>query len=67
MKALLDLMRRHKAGSGEGIYAVCSSHPVVIEAALRESQRHDQWLLIEATSNPVQQLWIGTSPLHQMV
>ena len=64
MKALLDLLRRHKAGSGEGIYAVCSSHPLVIEAALRESQRHDQWLLIEATSNQVNQFggYSGMTP-----
>jgi D-tagatose-1,6-bisphosphate aldolase subunit GatZ/KbaZ len=55
MKALRQLLQRHKAGSGEGIYAVCSSHPLVIEAALREAQRRGQCLLIEATSNQVNQ------------
>ena len=38
MKALLDLLQDHKAGHGVGIYSVCSSHPIVIEAALREAQ-----------------------------
>jgi D-tagatose-1,6-bisphosphate aldolase subunit GatZ/KbaZ len=55
MKALLQLLQRHKAGSGEGIYSVCSSHPLVIEAALREADRRGQWVLVEATSNQVNQ------------
>ena len=39
MKALLELIARHKAGSAVGIYSVCSAHPLVIEAALREALR----------------------------
>ena len=64
MKALLQLLQRHKAGSGEGIYSVCSSHPLVIEAALREADRGGQWVLVEATSNQVNQFggYSGMTP-----
>jgi D-tagatose-1,6-bisphosphate aldolase subunit GatZ/KbaZ len=55
MKAMLDLVRRHKAGDPVGIYSVCSAHPVVIEATLREAQAGEQTVLIEATSNQVNQ------------
>jgi D-tagatose-1,6-bisphosphate aldolase subunit GatZ/KbaZ len=55
MKALLQLLRAHKAGSGSGICSVCSSHPLVIEAALREAGRDGHYVLIEATSNQVNQ------------
>jgi D-tagatose-1,6-bisphosphate aldolase subunit GatZ/KbaZ len=53
VKALLDLVRRHKAGRSEGLHSVCSGHPVVIEAALAEGQRRSMPVLIEATSNQV--------------
>jgi D-tagatose-1,6-bisphosphate aldolase subunit GatZ/KbaZ len=64
MKALLQLLQRHKAGSREGIYSVCSSHPLVIEAALREADRGGQWVLVEATSNQVNQFggYSGMTP-----
>jgi D-tagatose-1,6-bisphosphate aldolase subunit GatZ/KbaZ len=64
MKALLELLRDHKAGTGSGIYSVCSSHPVVVEAALREAGRSGQHALIEATSNQVNQFggYTGMTP-----
>jgi len=55
MKAMIDLVRRHKAGDPVGVYSVCSAHPVVIEAALREAQVGEETVLIEATSNQVNQ------------
>jgi D-tagatose-1,6-bisphosphate aldolase subunit GatZ/KbaZ len=55
MRALLELLRQHKAGNGSGLYSVCSSHPLVVEAALREARRNDEYALIEATSNQVNQ------------
>ena len=55
MKPLLDIIARHKAGESRGIYSVCSAHPLVIEAALRRAQRHSSPVLIEATSNQVNQ------------
>jgi len=64
MKALQELLRGHKAGSAGGIYSVCSSHPMVIEAALRVAARHEHWLLLEATSNQVNQFggYSGMTP-----
>jgi D-tagatose-1,6-bisphosphate aldolase subunit GatZ/KbaZ len=65
MKALLDLLAAHKNGSGSGIYSVCSSHPLVLEAALREAYRTRQYALIEATSNQVNQFggYSGMTPV----
>ncbi len=55
MKALLDIMARHKAGKGVGIYSVCCAHPLIIEAALRFAKAQGSPALIEATSNQVNQ------------
>jgi D-tagatose-1,6-bisphosphate aldolase subunit GatZ/KbaZ len=55
MNAMLDLVRRHKSGVPEGIYSVCSAHPLVLEAALRLARRTGGVALIEATSNQVNQ------------
>ena len=55
MKTLLDIIARHKAGDSRGIYSVCSAHPLVIEAAMRRAQRQSSSVLIEATSNQVNQ------------
>ena len=55
MKALLDLVRRHKTGSASGLTSVCSAHPLVIEATLRSAVQNGGIALIEATSNQVNQ------------
>lgn len=55
MKALLELIARHKAGEAVGLYSVCSAHPLVLEAALRVAGRESRYALIEATSNQVNQ------------
>ena len=55
MKALLEIVVRHKAGAAVGVYSVCSAQPLVIEAALRYAQRTGGVALIEATSNQVNQ------------
>lgn len=55
MKLLLDLVRRHKAGERVGIHSVCSAHPVAVRAALREGLDGGHPVLIEATSNQVNQ------------
>jgi D-tagatose-1,6-bisphosphate aldolase subunit GatZ/KbaZ len=55
MEYLLNLVRRHKAGEPVGIHAVCSAHPLVIEAAMEVALERGQPLLIEATSNQVNQ------------
>lgn len=55
MRYLLNLVRRHKAGEATGIYSVCSAHPLVIEAAMEVALAAGQPVLIEATSNQVNQ------------
>jgi D-tagatose-1,6-bisphosphate aldolase subunit GatZ/KbaZ len=55
MKAILDLVRRHKSGAPVGIYSVCSAHPLVLEASLRMAGHTGSLALVEATSNQVNQ------------
>jgi D-tagatose-1,6-bisphosphate aldolase subunit GatZ/KbaZ len=64
MKALQDLLRAHKDGSAAGIFSVCSAHAWVIEAALRTAEQFNQHVLIESTSNQVNQFggYSGMTP-----
>jgi len=55
VKALLDLVRRHRHGEAAGIYSVCSAHPLALRAALEHARAVDGYALIEATSNQVNQ------------
>jgi len=55
MKALLELVRRHRGGEAIGIYSVCSAHPLALRAALEHARATDNYALIEATSNQVNQ------------
>ena len=58
------MVRQHKAGKTNGIYAVCSAHPLVLEAAIRYASANQTPLLIEATSNQVDQFggYTGMTP-----
>lgn len=64
MKSIVDLVNAHKKDNTAGIYAVCSAHPIVLEAALRYSLTTGRTLLIEATSNQVDQFggYTGMTP-----
>lgn len=56
MKALLDLIARHRKGQSIGITSICCAHPIVIEASLRHALKHgDALVLFEATCNQVNQ------------
>lgn len=51
-----QIVERHKRGERVGVTSVCSAHPLVIEATLRHAlRRHSPVVLIEATSNQVNQ------------
>jgi D-tagatose-1,6-bisphosphate aldolase subunit GatZ/KbaZ len=52
---LWNTIRDHKAGQAVGIYSVCSAHPTVLEASLRQAMADGSYVLIEATSNQVDQ------------
>ncbi|MDN8601960.1 tagatose-bisphosphate aldolase subunit KbaZ [Citrobacter sp. S2-9] len=64
MKHLTEMVEQHKRGKTNGIYAVCSAHPLVLEAALRYAHQHQTPLLVEATSNQVDQFggYTGMTP-----
>ena len=55
MQRVLQLIRRHKSGEAVGIYSVCSAHPRVLESALLLAKARHSAVLIEATSNQVNQ------------
>jgi D-tagatose-1,6-bisphosphate aldolase subunit GatZ/KbaZ len=55
VKALLNLVRRHRAGEAVGICSVCSAQPLVLKAAIEEARASGGYALIEATSNQVNQ------------
>ncbi|MEX0631275.1 class II D-tagatose-bisphosphate aldolase, non-catalytic subunit [Serratia ureilytica] len=38
MQQLLQLVEQHKAGMPVGIFSVCSAHPGVLRAALRQAK-----------------------------
>ena len=52
---LRELAARRRAGKKGGIYSVCSAHPLVIEAAMHQALEDGTALLVEATSNQVDQ------------
>ncbi|APF18436.1 D-tagatose-bisphosphate aldolase class II accessory protein AgaZ [Caldithrix abyssi DSM 13497] len=52
---LNKLIERHKKGTPVGIYSVCSANPFVLKAAMLQAQKDQSLLLIEATSNQVDQ------------
>jgi D-tagatose-1,6-bisphosphate aldolase subunit GatZ/KbaZ len=56
MKALLDIIARHRQGQALGLTSICCAHPIVIEASLRHALQHgDELVLFEATCNQVNQ------------
>jgi D-tagatose-1,6-bisphosphate aldolase subunit GatZ/KbaZ len=61
---LLDTVEKHRAGEAVGVYSVCSAHPLVIEASVLQVLGNDGYLLVEATSNQVDQFggYTGMKP-----
>ena len=53
--ALARVIAESRAGRPVAIPSVCSAHPEVLAATLRLAQSLDRWVLIEATSNQVNQ------------
>jgi D-tagatose-1,6-bisphosphate aldolase subunit GatZ/KbaZ len=52
---LCNLLRENRAGKRTGIYSVCSASRLVLEAAFAQAAHDGSPLLIEATSNQVNQ------------
>ena len=53
--AFEDVLARHLEGQGVGITSVCSANPLVIRAACEQAAADGAGVLIEATSNQVDQ------------
>lgn len=64
MPPLQTLIDVHRQGAPVGLYSVCCSHSQVLRAAMDVARRHDTLLLIEATSNQVDQFggYTGMTP-----
>jgi len=64
MSPLQSLLADHRAGHNVGLYSVCCSHEQVLRAALQVAARRGTVLLIEATSNQVDQFggYTGMTP-----
>jgi D-tagatose-1,6-bisphosphate aldolase subunit GatZ/KbaZ len=50
-----ELVLMNKKGRGTGIYSVCSAHEAVLKASLMQAQEDNSIVLIESTSNQVNQ------------
>lgn len=62
---LRNILRDNRDGKKAGIYSVCSAHPLVLEASMRQAKEDGSVLLIEATSNQVDQFggYTGMTPV----
>ena len=61
---LLATIRSHKLRIAAGVTSVCSAHPLVLRAAVEQAAADGGWVLVEATSNQVDQFgrYTGMSP-----
>jgi len=63
-KYLRDVVRRNRQGKTAGTYAVCSAHPAVLDASIRQSLADGMVLHVESTSSQVNQFggYTGSTP-----
>ena len=63
---LREIVAANRSGQPVGLYSVCSAHPRVIRAAMRRALDDESVLLIESTSNQVNQFggYTGLSPVQ---
>jgi D-tagatose-1,6-bisphosphate aldolase subunit GatZ/KbaZ len=56
MRSPLDeVVARHKRGTPVGVTSICSAHPLVLRAAMAQARESGDLVLVEATSNQVDQ------------
>lgn len=65
-RPMWDLIARNRAGSAEALPSVCSTQPEVLTAALLLAGKQSSLLLVEATSNQVNQFggYTGMTPVE---
>ncbi len=61
---ICSIIQKHKKNPSNGIYSVCSANRFVLEAAMIQAKKDNSSLLIEATSNQVDQFggYTGMTP-----
>jgi D-tagatose-1,6-bisphosphate aldolase subunit GatZ/KbaZ len=61
---LATILDNHFSVKGTGIYSICSAHPLVLEASMKQALADDSPVLIESTSNQVDQFggYTGMNP-----
>ena len=64
----LKIIKNNKAGIATGIYSICSAHPNVITASMLQAKEDGSLVLIESTSNQVDQFggYTGMRP-HEFI
>jgi len=64
LQQLLEILAANRRGKGLGIYALCSANRFVLEAGMLQAARDHRLLLIESTSNQVNQYggYTGQTP-----
>jgi len=64
LSPVLQVVKAHRRGEAVGLYSVCCSHPIVLRAAMRIAACYGTLLLVEATSNQVDQFggYTGMTP-----
>ena len=64
MSHLLATITAHRSGQPVGLYSVCSANPFVLQAAMEVARAYDTPLLVESTSNQVDQFggYTGMTP-----
>lgn len=64
MSAVQSLIAAHRRGENTGLYSVCCSHGQVLRAAMQVALQYGTPLLVEATSNQVDQFggYTGMTP-----
>ena len=64
IQRLVSILQANRRGKGRGIYSICSANRFVLEAGMLQAKRDGSLLLIEATSNQVNQFggYTGQTP-----
>jgi D-tagatose-1,6-bisphosphate aldolase subunit GatZ/KbaZ len=64
LSPVLQTVHAHRRGEPVGLYSVCCSHPTVLRAAMQVAEQYGTPLLVEATSNQVDQFggYTGMTP-----
>ena len=68
VEKFIKILEDNRNGKGTGIYSICSAQSTVLEASMLQAKHDDSILLIESTSNQVDQFggYTGMKP-HDFV